>query len=335
MTKFLLRGAASLAVVVAAAVVWFGAYAWFPLDWRTLPAEFTVGERGTLRSVARQLHAQGLLPDAWRFELLGRLRGKAHSVKAGSYQLDSALTPNQLLDALTGTAARLEAVTFIEGWTFRQMRGALDAHPALRHDTTGLGDQAVLAALQVGAEHPEGLFFPDKYFFVRGASDVSVLARAHRRMLSVLNEQWGARAPNLPVRTPYEALTLASIVEKETGLASDRAMVAAVFVNRLRAGMRLQADPTVIYGLGAQFDGDLRRRDLLTDGPYNSYTRSGLPPTPIAMPGLASIVATLNPAPSRVLYFVARGDGSSEFSETLEAHNRAVAKYQRGANGAR
>lgn len=335
MTRVLLRGVASLGVIVLVAVVWFGSYAWLPLDWRSLPAEFTVGERGTLRGVARQLHAQGLLPDAWRFELLGRLRGKAYSVKAGSYQLDSALSPSQLLDALTGNAARLEAVTFIEGWTFRQMRGALEAHPALRQDTASLSDRAVLAAIQVGEEHPEGLFFPDKYFFVRGSSDISVLARAHRRMQSILDDQWAARAPDLPLRTPYEALILASIVEKETGLASDRAMVAAVFVNRLRAGMRLQADPTVIYGLGAQFDGDLRRRDLLTDGPYNSYTRSGLPPTPIAMPGLASIVATLNPAPSRALYFVARGDGSSEFSETLEAHNRAVAKYQRGVNGAR
>jgi UPF0755 protein len=335
MTRIALRVLGGLAAVCLVFAVWYGTYALRPLGWDRLPVEFTIPEGGSLRSVAKLLQGQGVLPDAWRFELLGRMRGKAHAVKAGSYQLDLAVSPSELLDALTGTAARLDAIALIEGWNFRQFRAALDAHSGLKHQTTGLGDREVLALAEVGESHPEGLFFPDKYFFVRGASDVSVLKRAYRRMQGILDEQWAARSRDLPLRTPYEALTLASIVEKETGRHLDRPMIASVFVNRLRAGMRLQADPTVIYGLGTQFDGDLRKRDLLTDGPYNSYTRAGLPPTPIAMPGMASLAATLNPAQSRALYFVARGDGSSEFSESLTEHNRAVTKYQRGFTGAR
>jgi UPF0755 protein len=220
-------------------------------------------------------------------------------------------------------------VIFVEGWTFRQIRKTLDEHPDVTHATRELTDEEVLQRLGIEDASPEGLFFPDTYHFARGNSDLRVLRRAQRLMQSHLEAQWAARAPELPLATPYEALILASIVEKETGREEERRLVAAVFVNRLRKGMLLQADPTVIYGLGETFDGNLRKRDLVADAPYNTYTRTGLPPTPIAMPGLASLAATLNPPASDVLYFVSRGDGSSHFSRTLGEHERAVTKYQR------
>ena len=208
------------------------------------------------------------------------------------------------------------------------MRAALDAHPGVRHETAGLTASEVLARLKVPERHPEGLFFPDTYHFNTGASDFQILARAYQTMQSRLGTAWQERAPDLPYDLPYQALIMASIVEKETGRPEDRGMIAAVFTNRLKRGMRLQTDPTVIYGLGSSFDGNLRKRDLETDGPYNTYIRAGLPPSPIAMPGEASIDAVLNPPPSSALYFVSRGDGTSEFSRTLEEHNRAVRKFQ-------
>ncbi|CAG0964884.1 partial Endolytic murein transglycosylase, partial [Rhodocyclaceae bacterium] len=215
-----------------------------------------------------------------------------------------------------------------EGRTFRQMRAILDAHPDLKHDTTSLTDQEILAKLGATEPHPEGLFFPDTYLFAKQSSDLDVLRRAYRAMQSRLASEWEGRSPSLPYRTPYEALIMASIVEKETGTGTDRPKVASVFVNRLRRGMLLQSDPTVIYGMGERFDGNIRKQDLTTDTAYNTYTRSGLPPTPIAMPGLASLQAALHPPATDLLYFVARGDGSSEFSRNLEDHNRAVARYQ-------
>ena len=221
------------------------------------------------------------------------------------------------------------AVRFIDGWTFKQMRAALDAHEAIKHDTQGMSNEALARKLGIPDALPEGWFFPETYHFSRGATDLSILRRAHKLMQTHLNAQWAKRAGDLPLATPYEALILASIVEKETGKAADRAVVASVFVNRLRINMRLQTDPTVIYGMGEAFDGNLRRRDLQADTPWNTYTRGGLPPTPIAMPGLASLQAALNPAASKMLYFVARGDGSSQFSRTLDEHNNAVNRYQR------
>jgi UPF0755 protein len=209
------------------------------------------------------------------------------------------------------------------------MRTTLDEHPDLAHTTRALTDEEVLQRLDIKEVSPEGLFFPDTYHFASGSSDLRILERAHRLMQSHLEARWAARAPDLPLATPYEALILASIVEKETGREEERPLIAAVLVNRLRKGMPLQADPTVIYGLGEGFDGNLRKRDLLTDARYNTYTRTGLPPTPIAMPGLASLAAALNPPASDVLYFVSRGDGSSHFSRTLGEHERAVTKYQR------
>jgi UPF0755 protein len=216
----------------------------------------------------------------------------------------------------------------IEGWNFGQLRAALDASPFLNHDTEGLSDAELLTRVDAKEVHPEGLFFPDTYLFARSSSDLAVLRRAYRAMQRHLAEEWGQRAADVPYKTPYEALVMASIVEKETGRPQERDQIAGVLVNRLRIRMALQADPTVIYGLGKEFDGNLKRVHLNTDGPYNSYTRPGLPPTPIALPGLASLRAALRPAQTKALYYVSRGDGSSQFSRSLEEHNRAVSKYQ-------
>jgi UPF0755 protein len=224
----------------------------------------------------------------------------------------------------------LRAVTLVEGWNFRQLRAALAKEEALKPDTKGLADEAIMTMLGRPAQHPEGRFFPDTYTYAKGSSDVAVLRRAMRAMDKRLAAAWAQRSPQAVVKTPDEALILASIVEKETGKAADRTLISAVFQNRLRVGMPLQTDPTVIYGLGERFDGNLRKIDLQTDSPYNTYLRPGLPPTPIAMPGKASLLAAVQPAPGNYLYFVAKGDGSSHFSASLNEHNRAVNKYQRG-----
>lgn len=309
-----------------------GAFAWYAtsiLETPQLPLQFSLKTGSGLRAAAFQMERAGALKHPERFVLMARLLGEAGNIKAGSYEIDRALTPYQLLAKITQGEVTLVSITFPEGWTFRQMRKALDEHPAIQHETQGLSDADILLRLSIGEPSPEGLFFPDTYHFGNGSSDLLILRRAHRLMKSHLEAQWAARTPDLPFSTPYEALILASIVEKETGRVEDRPLVAAVFVNRLRKGMLLQADPTVIYGVGEAFDGNLRRRDLTKDTPYNTYTRTGLPPTPIAMPGAAAIAATLNPPKSDVLYFVARGDGTSYFSRTLGEHERAVTKYQR------
>jgi UPF0755 protein len=316
---------------VAALGAWAAYFVYAPLRFAGEIRDFDIERGMTLRSVSRKLNAAGVLSDAWRFELLARLLKRGGMLKAGSFQIDAEWSALQLLDAITGTAYRLDKVALLEGWTFRQVRIALNDHVSVRHDTLGFSDAQILELLKMTHEQPEGLFFPDTYYFARGTSDTSLLRRAAQRMQQQLDRQWAERAEGLPLRSAYDALILASIVEKETGREADRSTVAAVFVNRLRKGMRLQADPTVIYGLGDAFDGNLRRRDLETDGPYNTYTRVGLPPTPIAIPGLASLSAAVRPASSAALYFVARGDGSSYFSETLAEHNRAVTKYQRQA----
>jgi len=293
------------------------------------PVQFSLKQGSGLRSAARQLQASGVLESAWRFEILARVLGTENRIQAGNYEVTDRITPYALLQKITSGDHRQDKLTIVEGWTFVQLRQALDAHPALRHDLRGLSDSDVAQRIAIAQTVPEGLFFPDTYFFASGTSDQAVLQRANRMMAAHLNELWPSRAEGLPLENPYQALILASIIEKETGQASERTMIAAVFINRLRLGMRLQTDPTVIYGLGADFDGDLRKRDLLADTPYNTYTRTGLPPTPIAMPGLAALNAALHPAPVKVLYFVARGDGSSKFSDSLAEHERAVTKYQR------
>ncbi len=313
--------------------IWLAQFVFAPLAFSGETRDFDIERGATLRTVTRKLRDAGVVSDTMRFELLARVLGKASALKAGSYQLEARWSALQLLDVLSGTSFRLDKFALVDGWTFRQVRSALNAHPALRHDSTGMTDQEILIVLKLPDRHPEGLFFPDTYHFPKGTSDIAVLARAALRMQAMLAQHWERRADGLPLGEPYESLILASIIEKETGHDADRALIAAVLVNRLRKGMRLQADPTVIYGLGEAFDGNLRRRDLEADGPYNTYTRTGLPPTPIAMPGLASLNAALNPARTDAFYFVARGDGSSEFSATLAEHNRAVTKYQRPQAG--
>lgn len=310
----------------ASAVGWFASQ---PLELKTSPLEFTLPSGMGLAAASRVMAEAGAGFPPWQFSLLGRLMGKATEIKAGSYLLERGVTPFQLLSKLTRGDVTQAEVRLLEGKTFRQWRQALDAHPDLRHDTSGLTEAEVLTRLDATELHPEGLFFPDTYLVAKQSSDLDLLRRAYRAMQRHLQEEWLRRPAGTPYHSPYEALTMASIVEKETGQASDRPRVAGVFVNRLRVGMALQTDPTVIYGLGEAFDGNLRKRDLLADTPYNTYTRPGLPPTPIAMPGLESLRAALNPADGDHFYFVARGDGSSEFSRTLDEHNRAVARYQK------
>ncbi|MDB5729808.1 MAG: mltG [Noviherbaspirillum sp.] len=261
--------------------------------------------------------------------LLARLTGKSARLKAGSYELKPGTTPLALIDQLVRGEFAQEAVAVIEGWSFKQMRKVIDEHPALRHDTARLSDKELLAKVAPDYTVAEGLFFPDTYRFAKGSSDILIFRQAHALMLKRLNEAWARRDPSVPYKSPYEALIMASIVEKETGHKAERDMIAGVFVNRLKRGMLLQTDPTVIYGMGDKFDGNIRRRDLETDTPYNTYKRAGLPPTPIALPGLAALTAALNPAQTEALYFVSRGDGTSEFSNNLPDHNRAVNKYQR------
>lgn len=314
---------------VAAVAALLAYYAYQPLRPLQSPLPFSLKSGSSLKSAARQMTNAGLLAEPAPFVLLARLMGQASKIKAGNYEVESPITPLELLRKITEGDYTQDLITLVEGWTFQQTRKALDEHPGIRHDSSGLSNAEIMLRLDIAEPSPEGLFFPDTYHFSRGSSDLAILRRAHRLMRATLADQWERRAPGLPLATPYEALILASIIEKETGQASERRLIAAVFVNRLRAGMRLQTDPTVIYGMGASFDGNLRRRDLVSDTPYNTYVRPGLPPTPIALPGLASLNATLNPAQSDALYFVSRGDGTSHFSRTLVEHDRAVMKYQR------
>ena len=258
-----------------------------------------------------------------------RWSGQAKRIRAGSYQIDGPTTPVQLLEMMISGNERMAFVRFNEGWTMRQVRAELTRAEALKPVTAAMSDVELMSALGDGGTPAEGRFFPDTYSYSKGSTDLAVLRRAHRAMARQLQSAWAERASDTPLKSDTELLTLASIVEKETGHESDRGKVAAVFVNRLRIDMPLQTDPSVIYGLGVSFDGNLRRRDLQADTPFNTYTRNGLPPTPIAMPGKASLLAAAHPSPGKSLYFVARGDGSSEFSDDLAAHNRAVNKYQR------
>jgi len=316
------------AILAGLLIAWLFYFAFTPVSIPETARQLQVGPGASYRSVARQLLSSGVLNERFSFMVLGRIQGRWGIIKAGIYQLPESISPIALIQKLARGDVLMAEITFIEGWTFAQARAALDASSSVRHETTGLTDVEILQRLNATETHPEGLFFPDTYRFNSGASDLQILARAYQTLHTRLQSAWEQRSPGLPYTTSYEALIMASIVEKETGRPEDRRLVAAVFVNRLRRGMRLQTDPSVIYGLGRGFDGNLRKRDLLEDGPYNSYTRAGLPPTPIALPGQASLDAAMLPAPSAALYFVSRGDGTSHFSETLEEHNRAVQKYQ-------
>ena len=292
--------------------------------------ELEVEPGTTPRGVARAVVQAGFDTDArllfWWFRLSGDDRG----IKAGNYEIPQGTSPYTLLQKLVRGEEALRAVTLVEGWNFRQLRQALARAEQLKSETQGLSEADIMARLDRAGVAAEGRFFPDTYTYAKGSSDLAVLRRALHAMDRRLEAAWAQRAPDTPLKNADQALILASIVEKETGRAEDRAQIAGVFTNRLRVGMLLQTDPTVIYGLGEKFDGNLRRRDLQTDTPWNTYTRAGLPPTPIAMPGRAALLAAVQPAPTRALYFVARGDGTSHFSESLDEHNRAVNRFQRG-----
>ena len=302
-----------------------------PSQLPTVPYEFSIKSGSSLTNVGKQLAEAGVLPDAWSFVLLSRVMGHDSSLKAGNYKLSKNTSPIRLLEIITEGDVNVNQVEirFIEGWTFRQFRKTLNEHPGIQHDTAELSDQGILQLIGANETAAEGIFFPDTYYVVEGSSDTVILKQAYHIMKNNLASAWAAANRDLPFDTPYQALILASIIEKETGKDTDRDTIAGVFINRLRSGMLLQTDPTVIYGIGEKFDGNLRKKDLQKDHEYNTYTRPGLPPTPIAMPGMASIKAALNPAKTEALYFVAKGNGESHFSNNLAEHNRAVAKYQK------
>jgi UPF0755 protein len=328
--RVLLGIAATLALLAVAAAL---AADWWldrPLPLTADRVELSVEPGTSPRAVAEGWVAAGVNTSPRLLYEWFRWSGQARGIRAGSYEIESGTTPRTLLAKMVQGDEVLEQVRFIEGWTLRQLRAEIARAPHLRRVTTTMTDAQLMSALGSPGVSAEGRFFPDTYAYSRGVSDLTVLRRAHLALQQRLAAAWTARAPDLPLKNADEALILASIVEKETGRPAERGLIAGVFANRLRAGMPLQTDPTVTYGLGDAFDGNLRKRDLLADGPYNTYTRSGLPPTPIALPGMASLRAAVRPQPTKALYFVARGDGSSVFSETLADHNRAVNTYQRG-----
>jgi len=333
MQKLVRRFLLVLLFLAAVAGLVGGAAAWWlgqPMRMSATSLELEIEPGTSPRGVAQAVVDAGVQTDARLLYYWFRLSGQDRSIRAGNYELSAGLTPRTLLQKLVRGEESLRAITFVEGWTFRQMRAQIAKDEFLKQDTAAMSEADIMAALGKPGVAAEGMFFPDTYTYAKGSSELAVLRRAMHAMERRLDEAWAQRSPDTPLKSPYEALTLASIVEKETGKASDRGQIAGVFVNRLRIGMRLQTDPTVIYGLGEKFDGNLRRVDLQTDTPWNTYTRAGLPPTPIAMPGKASLLAAVRPDPTKAYYFVARGDGSSHFSANLDEHNRAVNRYQRG-----
>ena len=307
---------------------WLTIYAKSPLNLSPQAQEINIKPNSGLKSIANQLVVQQVIPDALPFVILGKLLRKEPYLQAGDYTLNKNISPYQLLLSLSHGKATQGSITFIEGKTFKQMRAKLAKNDSVKTTIADLSDAEVMRIVGKGEKHAEGLFFPDTFYFDRNTSDIVILKRSYEGMQGKLAKAWANRASSLPYKNSYEALIMASIVEKETGKASERPMIAGVFLNRLRIGMRLQTDPTVIYGMGEKYDGNIRRKDLTTDTIYNTYTREGLPPTPIAMPGLASIEAALHPKKTKALYFVGKGDGSHAFSNSLVEHNHAVAKYQ-------
>lgn len=307
-----------------------------PISGLEVPRDFVVVPGSSLQAVAAGLAAAELLdhPSSWVRE--ARREGLAGRIRAGEYRVMPGSTPRQLLDMMVAGRVHLHALTVPEGWTYRQALAAVQAHPAVTSELADPADEELAALLGFAPAHPEGWFYPDTYVFPRGTTDVELLRQAHGRMREELGVAWQDREPGLPLADPYAALILASLIEKETGAADERPLIGGVFVNRLRRGMRLQTDPSVIYGLGEAFDGDLRRADLMRDTPYNTYTRGGLPPTPIALPGRAALQAAVRPAATDALYFVATGigDGRHRFAATLSQHNDNVARYIAAVRGA-
>lgn len=316
-----------LAVVMGGCSVW-----WLnqSLSLKSQVVDVSIEAGSSARAVAQTLVDSGVQTSSLLLYGWFRLSGQSRQIKAGSYEIEAGLTPMSMLNKLVRGEEALRSVTLVEGWTFKQVRQSLSKAEHLMHDTQALEANFIMQKLGRTDVHPEGRFYPDTYTYTKGSSELALLRRAMHAMDKQLATAWSMRMPESPLKTPTELLILASIIEKESGRASDRSMISSVFNNRLRMGMLLQTDPTVIYGMGEQFDGNLRRRDLQTDTPWNTYTRPGLPASPIAMPGKSALLATVQPANSKALYFVARGDGSSQFSDNLQAHNRAVNLYQRG-----
>ena len=315
-----------LAVVLAGSSLW-----WLdqPLRLEAATQDLSIEPGTSARGVAQLVSQSGINVSETLLYAWFRLSGDARRIKAGSYEVEQGTTPRSLLRKLVSGEEALRTLTLVEGWSFRQVREALGRAEELAPETAGWSNEDIMEKLGRTGVHPEGRFFPDTYSYAKGSSDLKLLARAMRAMDKRLQAAWATRAADSPLKTAEDVLVLASIVEKETGRPEDRQLVAAVFLNRLRIGMLLQTDPTVIYGMGSRFDGNLRKKDLQADTPWNTYTRAGLPPTPIAMPGKDALLSAAAPARSTALYFVARGDGSSQFSGSLEEHNRAVNKYQR------
>lgn len=322
-----------LVFIIALGIISSGAgYFWVHqpiLPTGSAPVAFSIVAGSGVKSAVQQISQDGVPVNPWMLGILARLTGQSSKLKAGNYQLKPGTNPLSLIDQLVRGEFAQESLSVIEGWTFKQMRQAIANHPSLKHDTLTLSDKELLAKIAPDYPTPEGLFFPDTYRFATGASDWQIYKQAHALMQKKLDDAWATRNPSVPYKTPYQALIMASIVEKETGQKSERDMIAAVFVNRLKLGMMLQTDPSVIYGMGEEYQGNIRKRNLLKDTPYNTYTRTGLPPTPIALPGVESLSAAVNPASTDALYFVSRGNGTSKFSNNLSEHNRAVNKYQR------
>ncbi len=318
-----------LAVALLAAAAAGGAWAWMnrSLDLPAEKVEFIVAPGSTPRAVARAMAEAGI--PIWEdgFAWLARLSERDKLIKAGGYEARAGDSPWVLLERLARGDMVQRQITFLEGWTYAQFRQALRANPDVKQTLGDISDAALMARLGSSIKEPEGMFFPDTYVFTPGTSDFDLLRRAYRQEQQVLAEAWAERQPDLPLSSPYEALVLASIIEKETGHGPDRSRVAGVFINRLRLGMMLQTDPSVIYGMGERYKGRIRRADLQADTPWNTYTRAGLPPTPIAAAGRASLLAAVQPERHKYLYFVSRGNGTSEFSANLSEHNRNVARY--------
>ncbi len=329
--KRLLAGAVIFLLVAGGAAWWFVCDMQRSLD-RPLamakPALYEVSAGQTITQIAKLFVAKGWLTHAIYLRLEASRRGVAARVQAGTYDVTPGITPRQLLEKFVRGEVKQYQFTIIEGTTFRDLRAKIAALPGVTSSLQGLADNEVMRRIEASDQMPEGRFFPSTYYYLQHTPDTALLARAYQEMQRVLAAAWQQRAADLPYSAPYEALIMASIIEKETGRADERRLIAGVFVRRLQQGMKLQTDPTVIYGLGSAFDGNLRRSDLMRDSPFNTYLRPGLPITPIAMPGAKAIEAALNPAPGAALYFVARGDGSHEFSATLAAHQRAVRQFQ-------
>ena len=321
-------GVAALMLGAVALTVWVVIFMIRPLPMASETIGLQIPAGASVRGIADQLVAAGVLTEPYSFLLTVKLTGSGSQLQAGDYALNTPLQVMSLIDILKHGTFDQFKLQLIEGKTFADFRQKLAQMPGIRHDTLMLSDSELMQQVSGQPMHPEGWFFPDTYFLDAQSSDADLYKRAYQKMAQHLAAAWEARDAGLPYRSMYEALVMASIVEKETGVEEERPQIAGVFINRLRKGMRLQTDPTVIYGMGTRYQGNITKKDLLTDTPYNTYTRSGLPPTPIALPGLASIQAALHPAKTNALYFVANGQGRHVFTSSLEAHNQAVRAYQ-------